>query len=79
MEGDADDAGNQFGHAVRLCKQFGIAETIDDQHADDGWADDGAEIENDFRWLLAAAEGGEDEAADGVRHEKHDHNRRPKV
>jgi len=79
MEGDADDAGNDFGQAMRICKQFGIAETIDDQHADDGWANDGSEVENDFWRLLAAAEGGEDKATDCIRHEKHDDDRRPKI
>ena len=74
MEGDANDAGDDFGQAMRICKQFGIAETIDDQHANDG-----AEIENDFRRLLAAAKGGEDKATDCIRHEKHDDDCRPKI
>ena len=79
MKGDADDAGDDFGQAMRMCKQFGIAETIDNEHADDGWADDGTEIEDDFRRLFAAAEGGENKAADAVSHEKHDDYPRPNV
>ena len=42
MEGDADDGGNQFGQAMRMQQNLRIAETIDDEHADDGGADDGA-------------------------------------
>ena len=79
MEGDADDGGDQFRQSMRMCKQFGIAETIDNEHADDGGADDGAEIEDDFRRFFATAESGEDKAADAVSHEKHDDYRRPNV
>ena len=79
MEGDADDGGDEFRQTMRMCKQFGIAKTIDHEHADDGRADDGTEIENDFWRFLAAAKGGENEAADAVSHEKHDDYRRPNV
>ena len=79
MQSYTDDGGDQFRQAVRMCKQFGIAETIDYEHADNGWADDGTEIEDDFRRLLATAEGGEDKATDTVSHEKHDNYCRPNV
>ena len=79
MQSDADDGGDQFGQAMRMRHDFRIAEAIDDQHADDSGADNGAKIEDDFRRFLTAAEGGENEAADGVSHEKHDDYRRPNI
>ena len=42
MKGDADDGGDQFGQAMRMRQNLCIAETIDDEHADDGGTDDGA-------------------------------------
>ena len=79
MQGDADDGGDQFGQAMWMRKDCRVSEAIDDQHANDGGADDGAQIEDDFRRFLAAAKGGENKAADAVSHEKHDDYRRPNV
>ncbi len=79
MQGDADDGSDQFGQAMRMRQNLRIAETIDDEHADDGGADDGAQIEDDFRRFLTTAESGENEATDAVSHEKHDDYRWPNV
>ena len=44
MQGDADNTGNQFRKTVRRRYDFYFAKAINDQHADDGRADDGTEI-----------------------------------
>lgn len=79
MQSYTDDGGDQFGQAMWMRKDCRVSEAIDDQHANDGGADDGAQIEDDFRRFLAAAKGGENKAADAVSHEKHDDYRRPNV
>ena len=79
MQSYTDDGGDQFGQTMRMRQDCRVSEAIDDQHADDGGADDGAQIKDDFRWFLIAAEGGENEATNGVSHEKHDNYRRPNV
>ena len=79
MQSDADDGGDQFGQAMLMRQDCRVSEAIDDQHADDGGADNRAQIEDDFRRFLIAAEGGENEATDAVSHEKHDDYRWPNV
>ena len=79
MQSYTDDGGDQFGQAMWMRKDCRVSEAIDDQHANDGGADDGAQIEDDFRRFLTTAESGENEATDAVSHEKHDDYRRPNV
>lgn len=79
MQGNTDGTSDYFRQTVWARQNFRVAEAIDNQHADDGGADDGTKIENDFRWLLAAAKRRKNKATNSVSHQKHDNYSRPKV